>query len=151
MSAPRPVTVVTGGSRGIGAATVLRLARDGDDVVVGYRADASAAARVVAAARAEGVRGLAVRADVTDAGDVDALFDAAATALGPAAGVVANAGLTAHRGDLADIPVDVVLGIALCARRAAQVMSRRRGGPGGSIVTVSSSAATLGSAHEYLH
>jgi glucose 1-dehydrogenase len=156
---PRPVTVVTGGSRGIGAATVAHLARDGHDVVVGYRSDEDAAARVVAVAEAAGVRAVAVRADVTDAGQIDALFAAAADRLGPVTGLVANAGLTAHLGDLADTPVDVVrtvldvnlLGVVLCARKAAQVMSRRRGGPGGAIVTVSSSAATLGSAHEYVH
>ena len=159
MSSPRPVTIVTGGSRGIGAATALHLARDGHDVVVGYRSDPDAAAEVVAAVQAAGARALAVRADVTGAADVDALFAAAAEALGPVTGLVANAGLTAHLGDLADTPVDVVrtvldvnlLGVVLYARRAAQVMSRRRGGPGGAIVTVSSAAATLGSAHEYVH
>ncbi|MCZ2818663.1 SDR family oxidoreductase [Modestobacter sp. VKM Ac-2984] len=155
----RPVTVVTGGSRGIGAATVAHLARQGHDLVVGYRSGAEEAAQVVAAATARGVRAVAVRADVADPDDVDALFAAAAEQLGPVTGLVANAGLTAHLGDLADTPVDVVrqvidvnlLGVVLCVRRAAQVMSRRRGGPGGAIVTVSSSAATLGSAHEYVH
>jgi NAD(P)-dependent dehydrogenase (short-subunit alcohol dehydrogenase family) len=157
-ASPRPLTLVTGGSRGIGAATVVDLAGRGHDVVVGYRSGAAEAAAVVAAAEACGVRAVAVRADVTDPDDVDTLFEAAGT-LGPVTGLVANAGVTAHLGDLADTPVDVVrqvldvnlLGVVLCARRAAQVMSRRRGGPGGSIVAVSSSAATLGSAHEYVH
>ena len=155
----RPVTVVTGGSRGIGAATVLRLASDGHDVAVGYRHGADEAAGVVAAAQARGARAVAVRVDVTEADDVDALFVTAAQQLGPVTGLVANAGVTAHIGDLADTPVDVVrtvldvnlLGVVLCARRAAQVLSRRRGGPGGAIVAVSSSAATLGSPHEYVH
>ncbi|MCZ2805286.1 SDR family oxidoreductase [Modestobacter sp. VKM Ac-2983] len=159
-SAPsRPVTVVTGGSRGIGAATAVHLARQGHDLVVGYRSGRVEAEAVVTAARERGVRAVAVRADVADPDDVDALFAAAAEQLGPVTGLVANAGLTAHLGDLADTPVDVVrqvidvnlLGVVLCVRRAAQVMSLRRGGPGGAIVTVSSSAATLGSAHEYVH
>ncbi|SDN83788.1 glucose 1-dehydrogenase [Klenkia soli] len=153
---PAPLTVVTGGSRGIGAATVAALARAGHDVVVGYRADADAAARVVADAESAGVRAVAARADVAEPDDVDRLFD---TELGTPTGLVANAGLTAHLGDLADTPVDVVrtvldvnlLGAVLCCRRAAQVMSTDRGGAGGAIVCVSSSAATLGSAHEYVH
>lgn len=156
MSASRPLTVVTGGSRGIGAATVAALARAGHDVVVGYRADAAAAARAVADAQSVGARAVAVRADVTDPADVDRLFD---TDLGTPTGLVANAGLTAHLGDLADTPVDVVrtvldtnlLGAVLCCRRAAQVMATDRGGAGGAVVCVSSSAATLGSAHEYVH
>lgn len=154
----RRVTVVTGGSRGIGAATAVHLARRGHDLVVGYRSGRVEAEDVVAAAHDLGVRAVAVRVDVVEPEDVDALF-AAATDLGPVTGLVANAGLTAHLGDLADTPVDVVrqvldvnlLGVVLCVRRAAQLMSRRRGGSGGSIVTVSSSAATLGSAHEYVH
>jgi len=150
--------VVTGGSRGIGAATVLALADRGHDVVVGYRSGRAEASDVVAAAASRGVRAVAVRVDVTDPDDVDALFDAAGQ-LGTVTGLVANAGVTAHLGDLADTPVDVVrqvldvnlLGVVLCARRAAQLMSRRRGGAGGSIVAESSSATTLGSPHEYVH
>ncbi|HEV2892092.1 MAG TPA: SDR family oxidoreductase [Frankiaceae bacterium] len=144
------VTVVTGGSRGIGAATVLRLAAEGHDLVVGYRTDAGAAASVVQGAVTYGVRAVAVQVDVTREEDVARLFDA----LGPVTGLVNNAGLTAHLGDLADTPVDVIrhvldvnlLGAVLCARRAAQVM-----GEGGAIVNVSSAAATLGSPHEYVH
>lgn len=153
------VTVVTGGSRGIGAATAVRLARDGHDVVVGYRTGADAADDVVASVRAVGARAASVRVDVTDADGVDELFDRAAHELGPVTGLVANAGVTAHIGDLADTPVEVIrtvldvnlLGVVLCARRAAQTMSQRRGGPGGAIVAVSSGAATLGAPHEYVH
>ncbi|WP_369138547.1 SDR family oxidoreductase [Modestobacter versicolor] len=155
---PRPLTLVTGGSRGIGAATVLHLAGQGHDVVVGWSTGREEAAEVVTAAQSRGVRAVAVRADVSDPDEVDALF-AAAGELGPVTGLVANAGLTAHLGDLADTPVDVVrqvvdvnlLGVVWCVRRAAQLMSRRRGGGGGAIVAVSSSAATLGAPHEYVH
>ena len=154
----RPLTIVTGGGRGIGAATAVHLAGHGHDVVVGYLGDAEAAGRVVDAVRAAGGQGLAVAGDVADAADVDRLFDAAA-GLGRVTGLVNNAGLTAHLGDLADTPVETVrrvldvnlLGTVLCARRAAQVMSTARGGAGGGIVNISSAAATLGSAHEYVH
>jgi NAD(P)-dependent dehydrogenase (short-subunit alcohol dehydrogenase family) len=153
-----PLTIVTGGGRGIGAATALHLARAGHDVVVNYRRKTDAADRVVAAARAKGVRAVAVAADVVDPAEVDALF-AAAAELGPVTGLVNSAGLTAHIGDLADTPVEAIravldvnlLGSILCARRAAQVMSTRRGGKGGAIVNISSAASTLGSAHEYVH
>jgi NAD(P)-dependent dehydrogenase (short-subunit alcohol dehydrogenase family) len=153
-----PVTIVTGGGRGIGAAVVTRLAAAGHDVVVNYRADRDAAEAVAAEAARAGVRALAVPADVADPADVDRLF-AAAAGLGPVTGLVTSAGLTAHLGDLADTPVETIrrvldvnlLGTVLCARRAAQVMSTRRGGPGGAVVTVSSAAATLGSPHEYVH
>jgi NAD(P)-dependent dehydrogenase (short-subunit alcohol dehydrogenase family) len=160
MGAPdRPVTVVTGGGRGIGAATVLELSRDGHDVALSYRVDAGAAAATVAAATRFGGRCVAIRADVTRDEDVDALFSEAADQLGVVTGLVNNAGVTAHIGDLADTPVEVIrqvidvnlLGAVLCARQAARVMSLRRGGPGGAIVNVSSAGATLGSPHEYVH
>jgi glucose 1-dehydrogenase len=153
-----PLTIVTGGGRGIGAATALLLARAGHDVVVNYRRRPDAAGEVVAAAEAAGVRALAVAADVVDPSEVDNLF-AAAAALGPVTGLVNSAGLTAYIGDLADTPVDVIrtvldvnlLGSLLCCRKAAEVMSTRRGGAGGAIVNISSAAATTGSPHEYVH
>jgi NAD(P)-dependent dehydrogenase (short-subunit alcohol dehydrogenase family) len=154
----RPVTIVTGGSRGIGAATVLALARAGHDVAFSYRSDRESAGRVRTAATDLGRRCLSLRADVTREREVERLFGEAAE-LGPVTGLVSNAGLTAHIGDLADTPVDVIrevidvnlVGVVLCAREAARVMSLRRGGPGGSIVNVSSGAATLGAPHEYVH
>lgn len=155
----RPVTVVTGGSRGIGAATAVRLASAGHDLALGYRSDAAAAARVAARVSALGRRCVTVPGDVADPDDVDRLFAVAAERLGPVTGLVNNAGLTAHIAPLAETPVEVVrtvldvnlLGVVLCARRAAQVMSRAHGGPGGAIVNVSSAAATLGSPGEYVH
>jgi NAD(P)-dependent dehydrogenase (short-subunit alcohol dehydrogenase family) len=158
MVSERPTIVVTGGSRGIGAATVRALAAGGYDVALAYRQNGTAAEQVVAQATAAGARCLAVQADVTREDDVERLF-ASAAQLGPVAGLVANAGLTGHIGDLADTPVEIIrrvidvnlVGAVLCARKAAQVMSRARGGGGGAIVHVSSAAATLGSAHEYVH
>lgn len=155
----RPVTLVTGGSRGIGAATVLQLAHEGHDVAVGYRTDADAAGRVVTAATELGARAVAICADVSLESDVEALFAAAAEQLGMLTGLVSNAGITAHLGDLADTPVEVIrrvidvnlVGAVLCARQAAQHMSRSRGGLGGGIVNVSSAGATFGSPHEYVH
>jgi glucose 1-dehydrogenase len=158
MVSARPAIVVTGGSRGIGAATVAALAAGGYDVALGYQQDAAAAEQVVAQVTAAGADAVAVRADVSSEDDVERLF-AAAAELGPVAGLVANAGLTGHIGDLADTPVDIIrrvidvnlTGAVLCARAAARVMSTARGGAGGAIVTISSSSTTTGSPHEYVH
>ncbi|MFF9455259.1 SDR family oxidoreductase [Streptomyces flaveolus] len=152
----RPVTVVTGGSRGIGAATCLRLATDGHDVVIGYVRDEAAAGAVAAGVREGGGRALAVRADTSVEADVEHLFDAAERALGPVTGLVNNAAVTGPLGRLADSDtadlrrvLDVnLLGALLCARRAAQLMTARGSGV---IVNVSSGAATLGSPGEYVH
>jgi NAD(P)-dependent dehydrogenase (short-subunit alcohol dehydrogenase family) len=158
-SGNRPITVITGGSRGIGAATAIRLARAGHHLAVAYRDDGAAAERLAAAVTAEGVRCVTVRTDVAREEDVDQLFTTATQRLGTVTGLVNNAGLTAHIGDLIDTPVEIIrrvievnlVGVVLCARRAAQLMSVRRAGGGGAIVNVSSVAATLGSAHEYVH
>jgi NAD(P)-dependent dehydrogenase (short-subunit alcohol dehydrogenase family) len=155
----RPITIITGAGRGIGAATAIRLARAGHDLVIGYHEDERSANRLAALVAAEGVRSVPVRVDVARDDDVERLFAVTADRLGTPTGLVNNAGITAHIGDLADTPVEVVrrvvdvnfLGVVLCARRAAQIMSSRRGGDGGAIVNVSSAAATLGSAHEYVH
>jgi NAD(P)-dependent dehydrogenase (short-subunit alcohol dehydrogenase family) len=155
----RPITIVTGAGRGIGAATALHLAQIGHDVTVNYRQDRAAADRVVAMAQASGARAIAVQADVTQEDDVARLFAMTRENLGPAKCLVNNAGATLHIGDLADTPVATIravidvnlLSAILCARRAALLMSISRGGAGGAIVNVSSAAASLGSAHEYVH
>jgi glucose 1-dehydrogenase len=155
----RPITIVTGAGRGIGAATALHLAETGHDIVVNYRRDHAAAMRVVDMAQASGARAFAVQADVTAEEDVNRLFATASDTLGPVSCLVNNVGATLHIADLADTPVATIrtvidvnlLSAILCARRAAQLMSIARGGGGGAIVNVSSAAATLGSAHEYVH
>jgi len=143
-----PVTIVTGGSRGIGAATAHRLAANGHRLVISYLQDRAAADRVATATGA-----IAVQADVTSEEDVDRLF-AAGAALGQITGLVSNAGVTSLIGKLADAKVEDLrrvidvnlVGALLCARRAAAVLPR-----GGAIVHVSSGAATLGSPNQYVH
>jgi NAD(P)-dependent dehydrogenase (short-subunit alcohol dehydrogenase family) len=158
-TAGRPVTIITGGTRGIGAATAVRLARAGHDLVLSYRSDDSAAQQAAACVQDAGARCVLARANVTSEDDVERLFSVATAQLGTVTGLVNNAGATAHIGDLADTPVHVIrdvidvnlIGVVLCARQAAKLMSVRRGGLGGAIVNVSSAAATLGSPHEYVH
>lgn len=155
-----PVTVVTGGSRGIGAAISARLAANGHHIAIGYHSDAGAAekaAETVRAAGAGGARCVTVRMDTADEADVDRLFETAATELGPVTGLVNNAGVGAPVGPLAEADaaamrraLDVnVLGYLLCARRAIRDMKRT--GAGGGIVNISSAAATLGAPGEYVH
>ncbi|AXQ56791.1 MULTISPECIES: SDR family NAD(P)-dependent oxidoreductase [Streptomyces] len=151
----QPLTVVTGGSRGIGAAVCARLAADGHDVVVGYRSDQAAAEAVAERVRTAGRRALAVAVDTADAASVDGLFDEAAT-LGAVTGLVNNAGMSGPVGRLADADpaglsraLDVnVLGYLLCARRAVRDLAASGGG---ALVNISSAAATLGSPGEYVH
>ncbi len=149
----RPLTLVTGGSRGIGAAVVRRLATAGHDVVLGYRADAEAAQRVAHDAEGLGAAVRTVAADVTDPDEVERLFAEAAT-LGRLTGVINNAGATLHLGDLADTPVEVIRQVVDVNLTAAIFVARqavRHLGEGGALVNVSSGAATLGSPHEYVH
>ncbi|MCB5183230.1 SDR family NAD(P)-dependent oxidoreductase [Streptomyces antimicrobicus] len=154
----RPITIVTGGSRGIGAATCVRLAADGHDLVLGYvrdRAAAEATADEVRAAAPQ-ARCVTVQCDTSEERDVERLFDTAGTELGPVTGLVNNAGVTGPLGRLADARTEDLrrvlevnlLGYLLCCRRAARDMARTGGG---AVVNVSSAAATLGAPEEYVH
>ncbi|MGG8409106.1 SDR family NAD(P)-dependent oxidoreductase [Streptomyces sp. 12297] len=150
------ITVVTGASRGIGAAVCRRLAADGHDLVIGYRSDAAAAESVASQVREAGRRALTVAVDTADEAQVDALFDRAADGLGPVTGLVNNAGVSGPNGRLADAdPAGMraalevnLLGYLLCARRAVRDMA---GTGGGAVVNISSAAATLGSPGQYVH
>ncbi len=149
--------LVTGGSRGIGAATARAAAEAGWSVALTYRDDEAAAAAVVADVEAAGRAAVAVRADVAVEGDVLAAF-AAAERLGPLTGLVANAGVVAPRARVDEYSAERVqrllavnvLGTVLCCREAVRRMSTRHGGAGGSVVLVSSAASRLGSPGEYV-
>jgi NAD(P)-dependent dehydrogenase (short-subunit alcohol dehydrogenase family) len=148
------VLIVTGGSRGIGAAICRQAAEQGYRVVVNYVGDQTAAEAV-----AKETGGLAVRANVSDEGDVLRLFDAAES-LGRITGVVCNAAITGNtpgrldEQSLATVRevFDVnVLGVFLCNREAVRRMSTRYGHAGGVIVNISSTAAGRGSPNEWVH
>jgi len=150
--------LITGASRGIGAATALLAAQRGWAVAVNYARDSAAAQAVVQRIEAGGGRAIAVQADVADEQQVLALFAAVDARLGPLAALVNNAGVVDRPAPLADMDgarlrrmVDInLLGSLYCAREAVRRMSTQRGGAGGSIVNVSSSAARLGAAGQYV-
>ena len=151
------VAIVTGGSRGIGRATAILLAERGYDLVVNYQAAAQAAAETVAAVEAQGRRAVAVKGDVGSEADILTIF-AAADKLGRLTALVNNAGVIDAPGrldamDLARLERMFrinLIGSFLCAREAVRRMSTRHGGQGGGIVNLSSAAAVLGGAGQYL-
>jgi len=146
------VALVTGGSRGIGAAACRLLARDGWDVAVNYRADAPAAEAVVADVIAAGRRAIAIQGDVGDEADVIRMFETAERALGPVTGLVNSAGVIGPKGRVDALTVEAVealirtnvIGSILTCREAVKRMSTRHGGQGGTIVNVSSGSAYIG-------
>ena len=153
-----PTLLITGGSRGIGAAAAVLAARDGWDVAINYTRDAAAAERVAAHVREAGRRALVLQADVSDEAQVLAMFAAVDKDFGPLRGMVNNAGVV-------DLPARVdemslqrlmrmfainLTGSFLCAREAVKRMSTKHGGAGGVIVNLSSAAARLGSPGQYV-
>lgn len=147
------VTIVTGGSRGIGAATAKLLASEGHAVCVNYVNDEQAALSVVTEIEAVGGRAIAVKADTSSEADVIRMFEETEKSLGPVTGLVNNAGINGNRKRVEDLSVEEirklidinVLGCMICAREAVKRMSTKHGGKGGAIVNVSSGSANLGS------
>jgi NAD(P)-dependent dehydrogenase (short-subunit alcohol dehydrogenase family) len=154
----RKTILITGASRGIGRAAALLAGRRGWSVAVNYVRDEAAALDVVKEIQRAGGKAVALHGDVAFEADVLEMFEGAVRALGPLDGVVVNAGVIAPSARLADMSVERmrrifdinVLGAYVCAREAARRLSKGLGGAGGSIVLVSSAAARLGGAGQYV-
>ena len=152
----RPVLLVAGGSRGIGAATAKLAGKAGYDVAVNYNSNSNAAAGVVDAVKAAGGKAIALQGDMGKEADIERVFAETAKALGPITHFVHSSGIIGpmSRLDEADSKtireaLDVnTLGALLCLRACVRGMSTKHGGKGGSIVMVSSMSATLGGANE---
>jgi NAD(P)-dependent dehydrogenase (short-subunit alcohol dehydrogenase family) len=152
------VLLVTGGSRGIGAATALLAARQGYAVAVNYTSNEAAAADVVRAIQAGGGKAFAVQADVAQEDEVLRMFEQVDAKLGRLTALVNNAGIVDRAQRLDEMSLERLkrmfdvnlLGSFLCAREAVRRMSTRHGGKGGAIVNVSSAAARLGAAGQYV-
>lgn len=150
--------IVTGGSRGIGAATARLAAGRGYAVCIGFARSREAAEAVVGDIERGGGEAIAVPADVASADDVRRLFEVVDARLGPLTALVNNAGILARQMRVEEMTVDRlervfatnVTGAFLCAREAVRRMSTRHGGAGGAIVNVSSAASRLGSPGEYV-
>ncbi len=154
----RPVMLITGGSRGIGAACATQAATAGYDICFSYVSNPGAADLVKARCESLGAKAIAVKADISVEADVVNLFDLCESKLGSPTVFVNNAGVLGQQGQLADFTAERlawvvnvnVTGALLCMREAARRMSTERGGAGGSIINVSSKASTLGSPFEYV-
>ncbi len=152
------VLLVTGGGRGIGAATARLAAQRGYAVCVNYLSNSRTAEALVSDITSAGGRAIAVQGDVCDEGDVARMFEQTQAELGALTALVNNAGLTGLISRFDEVEtatlrqvLDVnVMGTLLCSRAAVRHMSTRHGGRGGAIVNVSSGAASLGSPGEYV-
>jgi NAD(P)-dependent dehydrogenase (short-subunit alcohol dehydrogenase family) len=151
--------VVTGGSRGIGAATARLAAERGFAVAVNFATGETEAGEIVRAIRKQGGKSVAIRGDVAREADIVQLFREAERELGPLRGLVNNAGVTGGFARVEAVTAEMlermfavnVTGTILCAREAVKRMSTRHGGRGGSIVNISSLAARTGAAGEWVH
>ena len=154
----RPVLLVTGGSRGIGAAVCRLAARQGWDVAVNYAANRAAADAIVSDVKTEGGNAIAIKGDVGSAQDIVSMFQAVDRHFGRLDGLVNNAGIVDAKQRVDEMSVERlermmrvnVTGSILCAAEAVRRMSSNHGGKGGAIVNISSMAAVLGSASQYV-
>jgi NAD(P)-dependent dehydrogenase (short-subunit alcohol dehydrogenase family) len=155
----RPIAVITGGSRGIGRAVAVALARQGWDISLSYVSDAAAAAETVAQVQAAGGQALAVRADMASREDIRQLFADTMKTFGQLDALINNAGVVGQPRSILDADDEHltavfrtnVLGSFFCASEAARLMSTQRGGKGGSIVNMSSAAARHGGMPQEAH
>lgn len=151
--------IITGASRGIGAATAVLAARNGWDIAVNYAGNEAAARTVAAKVEAEGRKAVVIQADTSKEADIVRLFDGAEAALGPVRGLVNNAGITGKISQVRDMSEAAILevmqlnviGLMLCCREAVRRMSQKDGGAGGAVVNLSSIAARLGAPNEFTH
>ena len=154
----REVMLITGASRGIGAATAVLAAERGYDVAISYRRDSGAAESVAEQVRGHGARAVTIQADIASEDDVERMFATVDSELGTLAVLVNNAGTLDLQMRLDEMSAERiertlrvnVVGVFLCCRAAVRRMSTRYGGGGGRIVNVSSAAARMGSAREYI-
>jgi NAD(P)-dependent dehydrogenase (short-subunit alcohol dehydrogenase family) len=154
----KPVMIITGAGRGIGAATALMAAQKGYAVAVNYRSDKASADKVVAEIEADGGRAIAVQADVVDEAAIVAMFETVDRELGRVEVLVNNAGVVDQISRVDEMSFERVdrmmkinvVGPFICAREAIKRMSTRHGGKGGVIVNVGSAASHLGGAGEYI-
>jgi NAD(P)-dependent dehydrogenase (short-subunit alcohol dehydrogenase family) len=152
------ILLVTGGGRGIGAATARLAAAQDYDVAVNYLRDAKSAGEVVSAVQSAGRRAVAIQGDMAQEADVERTFKTIDGELGRLTHLVYNAGSTGGYSRLEDADIAMmrsvlelnVLGALMCAKAAAARMSPKKGGQGGAMVLISSMAAVLGSAGEYV-
>ncbi|MFA7894068.1 SDR family oxidoreductase [Pseudomonas putida] len=153
-----PVILITGASRGIGAATALLAARHGYDLCINYRSNDEAAEAILSQVRTLGAKAIAVRADVSSEAEIIAMFQRIDEHLGPITALVNNAATIAPQSRLEhmteirllNMMKSNIVGPMLCAKHAVLRMAARHGGKGGAIVNVSSIAARLGSPNEYI-
>jgi len=158
VSADKRTILVTGGSRGIGAATSRLAAERGYGVCVNFRRDSHAAERLVREIRAAGGLAVAIQADISEEAEVVRLFAECDRRMGPLAGLVNNAGILEEQTRVENIDAarlnrvfaTNVIGAFMCGREAVRRMSTKFGGSGGAIVNVSSGASRLGSPGEYV-
>ena len=158
MTSSAPILLVTGGSRGIGAAVCISAAKAGWHILVNYASSHEAAQAVVMTINAQGGKASALRADIGNAADIDAMFAMIDRDYGPISGLVNNAGIIDQPCRVDDMTPDRLdrmfrvntIGSILVAGQAVKRMSTRNGGMGGAIVNISSMAALIGAPGQYV-
>ncbi len=152
------IAIITGSSKGIGAATAVRLASDGYDICVNYLSNEVAAKNIVETVKTYGVNAISVKADISSEKEVDMLFQTVDLKLGKPFALVNNAGILFQQSPVVEMTAERinkvlmtnVTGYFLCCKEAIRRMSTKNGGQGGVIVNVSSAASRIGSGGEYV-